>query len=297
MRALTVRFIPVLIGLNIFLSVLALLLNYFIYHFPGNNYFPENAPLAAILLILFYLGSILYYGRSSRLSLIGKELLYFFCIMSVIALATNAVQLTPFSTIDHYIHSFETKIGIDLINIISWTNQTPSFKYVLGCVYDSLPYQMSILPMFIIAMGRFQTIRNYYFLMLTSTLIGFLFYYFFPTTAPASVITSPLFSNDQIATGLKFTQIHHHLIPSTNAGGLIALPSFHTIWALLCIYLLKDWKIPCIVLMIINFLLIASCVLLGWHYFLDILAGFLVVGLSYYLLIKCKDQTLLNSPS
>ncbi len=56
------------------------------------------------------------------------------------------------------------------------------------------------------------------------------------------------------------------------------MPSFHTIWALLCVYLLRDWKYPFIVLGLINSLLIIACVLLGWHYLSDVLVGVLLAG-------------------
>ena len=85
-----------------------------------------------------------------------------------------------------------------------------------------------------------------YFLFITTALIGFTFYYFFPTTAPASIVNSPFFSE-----GLA-------------VGFLILLP--------------------------INGLLMASCLLLGWHYAIDILGAFLVIFLSHALCWKLKKQ-------
>ncbi|HAT8115747.1 TPA: PAP2 family protein, partial [Legionella pneumophila] len=164
------------------------------------------------------------------------------------------------------------------------------FKYLLAVIYDTLPYQMSIIPLCVIVSGRFYILKDYYFLLLCTTLMGFSYYYFFPTTAPASELQSSLFAPEQIATGLKFHQIHNHIQPTTIEGGLIALPSFHTIWAILCVYLIKDWFIPCLLLSIINVLLILSCVLLGWHYPIDILAAIILVGLSYYLLTVIKVE-------
>jgi membrane-associated phospholipid phosphatase len=142
---------------------------------------------------------------------------------------------------------------------------------------------MCILPLFVIFTGRFYLIRKYYFYLLCTALIGFGFYYFFPTTAPASVFNHSLFFQEQIDTGLKFKQIHQFMSPTTNNGGLIALPSFHMIWAILCVNLIKKWTIPYVVLSIVNLLLISSCVLLGWHYITDIVGGLIVLLISYYL--------------
>ncbi|EHL30116.1 hypothetical protein LDG_7861 [Legionella drancourtii LLAP12] len=94
---------------------------------------------------------------------IGQELFYFFSIMSIIALATNAVQLTPFSIIDQQIVALEQQIHIDMNAIVRWTNNHPQFKYLLSIIYDSLTYQMSILPLIVILTCRFHLLREYYF--------------------------------------------------------------------------------------------------------------------------------------
>lgn len=284
-------YLPLLSSLILSLSFCALLINYYGYNFPGNNYFPENTHLLALIILIIYLGLVLTFGKKSRESNSGKELLYFFAVMSLIAFATNAVQLTPFHPIDVHIVKLESKLNINMIGIVTWTNKYPLFKKILELIYDSLPYQMSIIPLLIIASGRFYLLREYYFLLLVSTLIGFLFYYFFPTTAPASMFSSPLFSSEQIATGFKFNQIHNHINPTTIEGGLIALPSFHTVWAILCVYLLKEWMIPFVILLTINIFLIGSCVLLGWHYPIDLLGGLLLAGFSYYLLIVAQSKS------
>ncbi|KGP62194.1 membrane protein [Legionella norrlandica] len=290
MRAIPSRYFFLLGGTIVCLSFIVLSINYFIYQFPGNNYFPPNTPLIGSIILLNYIGLILTFDRTHRITLSGLELINLFAVMSVIALATNAVQLTPFSPIDKQIIALEKQFGIDMVAILEWTNKHPHLKYLLSIIYDSLAYQMSFIPLFVIISGRFQVLKDYYFLLLSTTLLGFSYYYFFPTTAPASEIQSSLFAPEQIATGLKFHQIHNHIQPTTIEGGLIALPSFHSIWAILCSYLIKDWFTPCIILSIINLLLIASCVLLGWHYPIDIFAAITLVGLCYYLLTRIKIE-------
>lgn len=289
MRTLNFYSIP-LSGVILFLSIIAFAINQLIYQFPRNNFFPEDVALLTSTILIVNLGLVLLFGTGSRATRSGFELFYFFGIMVIITLATNAIQLTPFPTIDKQLLSLEEYFHINFPAILTWTNNHPIFKDLLGIIYDSLPYQMSILPLLIIATGRFYLLREYYFLLLFTTLIGFVFYYFFPTTAPASVINSPLFSSYQMATGLKFYQIHHYIVPTTNEGGLIALPSFHTIWALLCVYLLKEWVLPCILLLIINILLIASCVLLGWHYVIDVIAAVILVCISIIVLEKLSPH-------
>ncbi len=284
-------------GIIIFLAIVALLVNFFIYHYPGNNYFPPNTIQIGLSLLFFYIGLRLQIGKERYLSKIGRELIYFFLVMCIIAFATNAVQLTPFTPIDQHIVRFEHYFKINMPALLSWTHTHPTLHLIFGFIYDSLTNQMCVIPLFIIGIGRFQLIREYYCLLLFSLLIGFVFYYFYPTTAPASVITSSLFTPYQIATSLKFKEIHHYIPPSTIEGGLIALPSFHCIWALFCVYLLKEWPIACFILFLANLILIISCILLGWHYLSDILAGFLLVFFAYYFLLWCKKNSINNCTS
>ncbi|KTD63432.1 hypothetical protein Lsan_1305 [Legionella santicrucis] len=290
MNPISSRPINILAGLMLFLSSIAFLINHYFFKYKGNNYFPEGIPFLATVLFLFNFGLMLYFKKGSKFRQIGRELLYLFGVMSLIALATNAVQLTPFPPIDPSIVDVENYLHFPMESVVAWTNNHPKFKYLLGVTYDSLTYQMSILPLFVIFTCHFHLVREYYFYLLCTTLIGFSFYYFFPTTAPASILNSSLFSISQIATGLKFEQIHHYIIPTTNDGGLIALPSFHAIWAILCVNLVRDWKILWIVLSVINLFLIASCVLLGWHYITDIIGSFIVLWISYYFFNQCKTE-------
>lgn len=281
----------VLLSLTIvLLSSSALLVNYIFFKYPGNSYFPDHMPVLCLIIGLIYLGLNLTYESGSKIRCRVTELLYFFGVMSLIALATEAVQFTPFTPIDSYLLKVEAFYHVDMNSILAWTTAHARFKYLLACIYDGLVYQMTFLPLILIILGRLSTVREYYFLMLLTVIIGFIFYYFFPTTAPASVINNPLFYSSQLATGIKFNQIHNYIIPTTIDGGLIALPSYHVIWAILSVYTLKEWPILCVSLGLVNLLLIASCVLLGWHYAIDVMGGLLVVGLSFCALQRVKKS-------
>lgn len=250
-------------------------------HYPANNYFPPETLLAGISLGLIYLGLTIQLGKSTRLTLIIQEILFFFGVLAVMALATNAAQLTPFPTIDHKIIAFERSWHIDLNHWMSYAQSMPMLTRLLEFAYNSLPYQMVCIPLALILINEKHYVREYYFFLMLSATLGFGFYYFFPTTAPASMITSDYFTAAQHATALKFSQLHHHIQPTTQEGGLIALPSFHAIWAWYCLYILRGWPFAMILLMPLNLLLLFSCVLLGWHYLSDLLGAVVVVGLTH----------------
>ena len=269
------------------LSLIAIAVNYYIQQYPGNNYLQVNFVLLGSDLLLIYVGAVFLQGRDGVLARIIKEVTYFLMVLALGCLATTAVQFTPFPTIDQHILAVESFFYVDTHALMIWASTKPLLKTVLEIAYVSLTYQMICIPLVIILAGRIDLIREHYFLILISALIGFVFYYFFPTTAPASVINSIFFNESQRATYLKFFQIHHYIQPTTMDGGMIALPSFHVIWAWLCLRLVREWKVAFGLLLLINVTMVASCVLLGWHYCLDVLGSVVVIALSHALYRTC----------
>ena len=276
---------PILISglLVIGLSVIALTLNTCYFHFIGNNYFPETALIAGLMLLLILFGTYLQFNQEHPCFLIIREILFFYVLTATVVLLTNAVQYTPFTPIDSLIVNIESAHSIHMPQIITWTAQHPLLKQCLEFAYASLAYQMILLPLIVIFSRNLKKIRSYYFLILVSALIGFSVYYFYPTTAPASQFQSPFFSDEQRATGIKFNEIHQYLTPSTMQGGMIAFPSFHIIWGWFCLYLSYGYRWLFIGLLPLNGLLFSSCVLLGWHYPLDLVGAAFVILASHLL--------------
>jgi hypothetical protein len=266
-----------------FLSAIALIANYYVTNFPGNDYFPPGSSVMAVILFLIGLGTYLLFDKDSNHYKIMRELFYFFLVMSVVALATNATQFAPFNPIDKQLISIDKTLGIQLENAVAWVNSIPWLRTTLAISYDTLPLQMTYLPLILIFARKFNYLREYYSLLLITTLIGFIFYYFWPTIGPASAIGSPYFTVYQYATGIKFAEIHNRMPPTTIEGGMIAMPSFHMIWALLCLNLSRCWPVIFLLLLPVNLLLLASCVLLGWHYFIDLVGSFIVLLAAYFI--------------
>ena len=193
-------FILILAVIVSFLSTIAFAINYFVYQFPGNNYFPEQMPLIGLILFLGWIGAYLLFDEHSPYVQISRELVYFFLVISVVGFATNAVQLTPFRPIDKELIAID-RIFFNLAEIIAWTTSIPWFKSILAIGYDSLPYQMSYLPFILILAQKNTYIREYYAMLLLTTLLGFSLYYFLPTMGPASFIKSPFFLKDNTQRG------------------------------------------------------------------------------------------------
>lgn len=279
-----------------FLSLLLFVINFCYFRYQGIDYFPKVTFSIGLSLVLILAGLKLQFQHATVLERIIRETLVYFLVMAVIALFTNAIQLTPFKPVDHFILNVENYFSINLIKLMDWTAQHKYFKNMLDISYKSIAIQMGYIPLVVIIGGQYIYAREFFCLLLISALIGFIFYYFFPTTAPASMLQSPYFSVEQHNTGIKFNKIHHYLLPTSSDGGLIALPSFHAIWAWYCVYLVRCWPIACALLLPFNVLLILSCVFLGWHYISDLFGSFIIILLTQYIYYYATRKKLARNP-
>lgn len=277
-----IHLIAILAILSIVLSTIIIGLNYQFFHFTGNNYCPFEIYTTSTLLVLLFLGAYSQGGLDSRLTKTFSLLLIYFFVLAVVIFDTNAVQYTPFSPIDQNIVKFEP---IDILPIIEWTKQHDVLKNILADIYNSLSIELILIPCLLIVNLRHEQLYEYLILILCTALIGFGFYYFFPTTAPASILQSEYFAPYQRATGIKFHEIHNHLPPSTIEGGLVSFPSFHVIWSWLNLYALRSFRLLFWIFLPYNMLIIVSCVMLGWHYVLDIFGSLVVLVCAHGLCV------------
>ena len=267
-------------------STLVLTLNAIIYQYPGNNYLYFNTIPVWIFAFFNFALLLRMLGVHVITKKIMQEYLLFFLVSAMIVFGANAIQYTPFTPIDAHILAWEKKLHLDSLSMVIWTNRHPKTNLYLNLMYNILEFEMIFCPIYALTLKKYHHLHEYFFLMLTTVYIGFIFYYFFPTTGPASNLPASYFTQNQLATGLKFSQIHHYQQPTTLLGGMIAMPSFHVIWAWLNVYLIRFKPLLCGLFVILNLFLTCACVLLGWHYVLDIVGSVLLLAMTFYIYKK-----------
>lgn len=258
------------------LSTLIFISNHLFFHYHGNQYIPSVAFGFSLYMLVFYI-------CTYALDILKPCRVYFkdclslgSCVL-IISLATNAIQFTPFSTIDEHLGRFEL---LPLTFIISWTKAHAYLFLLLTHFYNSLNIILVMVPLLLIMFQKKTALNSFYRFIMTSTFLGFIIYFFFPSCGPASFFPKNIFEYYQIDNSLKFYQIHHGEFPSTELGGLIAFPSFHVIWAYACVYPLRNYKWIKSVMYLWFSLISLSCIMLGWHYSLDILGSYFIITLS-----------------
>jgi membrane-associated phospholipid phosphatase len=66
----------------------------------------------------------------------------------------------------------------------------------------------------------------------------------------------------------------------SHLDAIICFPSFHVIWAIFCATALWGFRLLRIPVSLLSGMIIVSTVTTGWHYFVDVLGGIVVAGLS-----------------
>ena len=278
-------------------AALALALNAFFYQFPGNDYIHQNAMSSWFYLIFSLILFCRIYGVKIVSNKTIQGYLLFFVIVGLSTLAVNAMQYTPFNPIDVQILELEKILHISSLSLVIWAKQHHTLSHGLYYAYNFLTFEMIIIPIYVLAIKKYDYFYEYLHLILIAMCFGFIFYYLFPTTGPASNLPDYYFRTEQLETGLKFWQIHHYQQPTTTKGGMVAMPSFHVIWAWLVVHLIRFQPICCLSLAIINIILTVACVLLGWHYCLDLVGSFFVLTITLYIYKKIiGSRKMVNIP-
>ncbi|HXT02357.1 MAG TPA: phosphatase PAP2 family protein [Elusimicrobiota bacterium] len=276
------RYLSWLLFLSFALALLFFLINASAFHYTGISYFPrESTPLICLGLQFAYFDRV-YNHISPRSGFIIRSAAFYGLANIALAFFVSGLQFTPFPPIDEALQRWDHALHFDTAAAIAWTASHPLLRRFLDLCYMSTDVQVALAPLAAgFAFDR-RRMRVYLYAFVYAFLAGGLFYYFFPSSGPGSVYQSPYFAYVQQLTSAKFYWVHHRLPVTTMWGGMIAFPSFHVMWAVIATYAALPYRKLFWGIAILNVLVIASTLLLGWHYLVDVPAGLLLGGLSLY---------------
>lgn len=276
------RYLSYLLILSFGLTLLFFLINAAAFHFTGISYFPrESTPLIFLGLQFAYFDKI-YDHVSPRTGFIIRSAAFYGLANIALAFFVSGLQFTPFPPIDETLQRWDHALGFDTAAAIAWTAEHPLLRRFLDLCYMSTDVLVALAPLAAGFAFDKRRMRVYLFAFTYAFLIGGLFYYVFPSSGPGSVYQSPFFAPVQLLTSAKFYWVHHRLPVTTMWGGMIAFPSFHVMWAVITTYAALPYRKLFWGVAVLNVLVVASTLLLGWHYLVDVPSGILLGVLSLY---------------
>lgn len=204
-------------------------------------------------------------------------------LLAVIGLAAlvQGLQYTRGVPLDPALLRADRALGWDTSASLRGIAARPVLRWALDRLYESTDLQLALAPLLPLWAGDRRRSRVFVAATAAATVLGGLFYWFWPSSGPASVIGSPHFLWVQRATYMKYSQVHSWSPVTTIWGGMIAFPSFHVAWAALAVYAAAGCgRRVLAAVAVLEAAVIASTVVLGWHYLVDVPAGLALAGLS-----------------
>ena len=182
---------------------------------------------------------------------------------------------------DHTFARLDHGLGFDALALMQWTAPHPWIRTFFSLSYDAL-FPLMVLAVILPAIRyRFQAVKQLIVATSFATILGAMFFCFFPAIGPWSVCgyapsTAQLRCQNLLLV-LRSNSVH---VLDLHESGIVCFPSFHTLLAVVsCVALwsIKPLRIPAVV--------VATCVILstltiGWHYLVDVIGGLLLSVLS-----------------
>lgn len=201
------------------------------------------------------------------------DLSFYALSMTAMSALTTGAQYTPFAPIDAALARGDAALGWNGPAVLHWTLAHPALRAGLERCYFSTDLQLALAPLAASLAPDRRRRRVLLHAFIYSLLAGTLFYYFFPSSGPAGVYGGPDYGALQFWTARKFALVHARRPGASVEGGLIAFPSFHVAWSVLVADAARADRRTFLPALALNVAVIASTVLLGWHFLVDVPAG------------------------
>jgi hypothetical protein len=231
-----------------------------------------------------------YTGRDQRImefAHFGAQLLSLYALM---ALLSYLAVSTDAPLVDSVLGSIDKSSGLDWVRWTEWVRAHPHLQRLLTIAYDSLPIQTLFCYVYNIHTRAFWRNSEIWWISLISVVVTIAGSAVFPATNPYvyyGLERADHFLHMRQFLGLRDGSLQ--VIKIVNEG-LIQIPSFHTILAIMLTYNLRHNRWLFTAAVVINTALILSCPSEGSHYFVDLFAGAVVAVATIWIVRRLGRQ-------
>ncbi|WP_334189104.1 phosphatase PAP2 family protein [Noviherbaspirillum sp.] len=219
-------------------------------------------------------------GRSKRLSDMGYYAALWTGFSATAVIFTYLTASLNFPLHDALFADLDAKMGFDWVALYLAVEGYPRFSALLGWAYDSMYVQLFVSMLYFA--HKQWTRKNdellliaFISLVVTSIFSGVFpavcAWHYFDLGIERSVHLSHLLSlRNGTAASFSIDQMQ----------GIVTLPSYHTVIALLLIYVYRDQKWSFLLILALNVLMLLSVPFRGGHYLVDMIAAGILFVLS-----------------
>jgi hypothetical protein len=206
-----------------------------------------------------------------RTALVCCALFIYFSLAAVVlgylVVGTNA------PLIDEQLAKCDRVLGFDWPKIFQWIKQKPPLDLVLGLAYSSILPQIGVVTVYLAFTNRREQLAEFNSVLVATALVTIIVSGFFPAAGPFKYYSNIVHADVSMLS--HFEPVRRgtlRTIDLVRAQGLVSMPSFHTIMAILLAYAMRDTRMRSSFL-ILNVAVIVSTPTHGGHYLVDLIAG------------------------
>jgi hypothetical protein len=230
----------------------------------------------AMPVICFFLSISLFYfyaGRDRRIQEFAHFTAQIFTLYSFVVLFSYLVVSTDAPLVDAAFDRIDKFFGLDWVAWTKWVAAHPQIYLILAVAYNSQPIQAFFCYIYNIHTRAFWRNSEIWWLTFISILITIGGSAVFPASNP--YVFYGLLGADHFAHMTQFLGLREglHVITFGMNEGIIQLPSFHTILAIIFTYNVRHNRWLFVSAIVLNTTVILACPSVGSHYFVDLPAG------------------------
>ena len=215
------------------------------------------------------------YDERTRVGLICSSLFISFSVVasifSYLVVSTNA------PLVDSSLASWDHMIGFDWPKIFLWTKERPRLDFVLDLAYSSVFPQIGVVILYLAYTRRHEQLAEFNGVLAICFLITSIISCFFPAAGPAKYYQAVVHADVSMLSHFEpLREGTLRIIDLRKMQGLVSIPSFHMIMAMLLVYVMRKTPLYSVFL-ILNIVVTASTPTRGEHYLVDLIAGAITV--------------------
>lgn len=237
------------------------------------------------------------YRKDKKISICCETIIYSVCCASTTGILSYLAVSADMTTIDPILSKIDTWTGLSWSDYYTWVMNHPSVQSPMRVAYESFIYQSPLVLIYLAGRGRFAYVAEYLDLFAALLIATIAFSLFFPAEGAskyyelAHADSSNLTHFEALRSGAMRT------IDLNSMQGLVSMPSFHAITALLLCWAARRTRLS-IIIIPLNIAMLVSTPIVGGHYFIDVFIG-LVIGTFgiYFRRTYTRNAVLLSSGS
>ena len=239
------------------------------------NYSIGFAGFQLILSLLFFLSYKLYqkFRPIPEIVILLRTAFVVFSYSPFALILTYLVTTTNQPYIDSSLASIDEYFFVYTPSIIFWFKDHNLWNLFFLLIYDTYYIQFAFVLLYFSFYREGIVLQRFVMQFMIASILTSLISNFFP--AAGVYVWYDYTPSDLVVSALNHLQeLRHNILDITKIDGIVSLPSFHAVMAFIYIYVFRnERKIIFLPILILNSLMIFSCLPIGFHYFADILGA------------------------